>query len=295
MHLNNLLTAAAAALIPFVSAQCNGKSAYCDRSWSNITTVGAHDSPFVGSGLSDNQDISITAQLNMGIRFLQGQTHYFLDQLMMCHTSCLLEDAGTLENFLSEIKTWLDSNPNEVVTLLVTNGDSVGIGNFSAAFESSGIEQYAYVPSTSPGVLPIGDWPTLQELINQGKRVVAFLDYGADMTSVPYILDEFAYYFETPYDVTDSTFSDCSINRPSGASANGRMYIVNHFLDEDILGIDIPDRSAAAATNAVSGTGSIGAQAALCESLYGRAPNGILLDWTDLGDPIGAQNAINGV
>lgn len=120
-------------------------------------------------------------------------------------------------------------------------------------------------------------------------------DYGADMTSVPYILDEFAYYFETPYDVTDSTFSDCSINRPSGASANGRMYIVNHFLDEDILGIDIPDRSAAAATNAVSGTGSIGAQAALCESLYGRAPNGILLDWTDLGDPIGAQNAINGV
>lgn len=180
MHLNNLLTAAAAALIPFVSAQCNGKSAYCDRSWSNITTVGAHDSPFVGSGLSDNQDISITAQLNMGIRFLQGQTHYFLDQLMMCHTSCLLEDAGTLENFLSEIKTWLDSNPNEVVTLLVTNGDSVGIGNFSAAFESSGIEQYAYVPSTSPGVLPIGDWPTLQELINQGKRVVAFLG-----TSIP--------------------------------------------------------------------------------------------------------------
>lgn len=115
------------------------------------------------------------------------------------------------------------------------------------------------------------------------------------MSSVPYILDEFAYYFETPYDVTDSTFSDCSINRPAGASADGRMYIVNHFVDRDILGIDIPDRDAAAATNAVSGTGSIGAQAQLCEGLYGRAPNGIWLDWTDLGDPIGAQNAINGV
>lgn len=102
---------------------------------------------------------------------------------MMCHTSCLLEDAGTLTSFLSTIKTWLDANPQEVVTLLVTNGDSVGIGNFSAAFESSGIDEYAYVPSTSPDVLPIGDWPTLQELIDQGKRVVAFLGISALLTT----------------------------------------------------------------------------------------------------------------
>lgn len=66
--------------------------------------------------------------------------------------------------------------------MLVTNGDNVGIGNFSAAFESSGIDKYAYVPKTSPGVLPIGDWPTLQELIDQGKRVVAFL--GMSLSSL---------------------------------------------------------------------------------------------------------------
>lgn len=176
MHFNAKLSLlATVATAAFANAQCNGQTAYCDRSWSNITTVGAHDSPFVGSSLSDNQDISITAQLDMGIRFLQGQTHYFLDTLTMCHTSCFLEDAGSLTNFLSEIKTWLDSHPQEVVTVLVTNGDSVGIGNFSEAFRASGIDQYAYVPPTSPNVLPIGEWPTLQQLINQGKRVVAFL------------------------------------------------------------------------------------------------------------------------
>lgn len=73
------------------------------------------------------------------------------------------------------------------------------------------------------------------------------------------------------------------------------MYIVNHFLDYDILGIDIPDKDAASTTNAISGTGSIGAQADLCISLYDRAPNGILLDWVDYGDPIGAQDLLNGV
>lgn len=30
--------------------------------------------------------------------------------------------------------------------------------------------------------------------------------------------------------VTDSTFSSCAIDRPSGGSATGRMYLVNHYL-----------------------------------------------------------------
>jgi hypothetical protein len=31
----------------------------------------------------------------------------------LCHTSCELLDAGTLESWLREIKTWLDQNPHE--------------------------------------------------------------------------------------------------------------------------------------------------------------------------------------
>ncbi|RHZ49727.1 hypothetical protein CDV55_100132, partial [Aspergillus turcosus] len=119
--------------------------------------------------------------------------------------------------------------------------------------------------------------------------------YGADVNSVPYILDEFSYYFETPYDVTDPTFPDCSINRPPGASAAGRMYIVNHFLDVDILGILVPDRLRAPLTNSVSGSGSIGAQSALCSSLYGRNPNVVLVDFVDQGQVMQAQAALNGV
>jgi hypothetical protein len=155
---------------------CNGRAEYCDRSYSNVSLIGAHDSPFVGELLTDNQDLSVTDELNFGIRFLQGQTHDNVEgTLDMCHTNCLLKDAGTLVSFLQTVKTWLDSNPNEVVTLLITNGDSLDISRFDTAFSDSGIKPYAYVPPTSPNVLPIDQWPTLQELINAGQRVVAFL------------------------------------------------------------------------------------------------------------------------
>ena len=35
------------------------------------------------------------------------------------------------------------------------------------------------------------EWPTLGDMIDSGKRVVAFLDYGANTTQVDFILPEF--------------------------------------------------------------------------------------------------------
>ncbi|KAJ5746682.1 hypothetical protein N7520_011864 [Penicillium odoratum] len=287
--------AASTATAADAASTCNGRTEYCTRSYSNITFIGSHDSAFVGSLPQQNQNIDITAQLDMGIRYLQAQTHKsLLDDtvLELCHTSCLLEDAGTLKAYLSTIKSWLDDNPNEVVTLLLTNGDSLDISIFGSTFVSAGIDSYAFVPSSEP--LAYADWPTLGDLIDSGKRLIAFLDYGANTGTVNYVLDEFAYYFETPYDVTDSTFSNCSIDRPAGASASGRMYLVNHYLDVDIFGVDIPDRDKASTTNAATGDGSLGAQATECEALYGHAPNVMLADFVDKGEVIEAQNELNG-
>ena len=73
------------------------------------------------------------------------------------------------------------------------------------------------------------------------------------------------------------------------------MYIVNHFLDKEVLGVDVPDDGADETTNAATGTGSIGAQADLCASVYGRVPNFVLVDMFDRGDVFTAQAALNGV
>lgn len=173
-----VLARESAASAAAAASTCNGRTEYCDRSYSNVTFVGSHDSAFVGQLPQQNQNVDVKAQLDMGMRFLQAQTHHsILDDgvLELCHTSCFLEDAGTLESFLNTIKDWLDSNTNEVVTLLLTNGDSVDIAEFADTFSGSGLEDYAFVPSSSPDTLSIDKWPTLGELVSSGKRLVVFL------------------------------------------------------------------------------------------------------------------------
>lgn len=98
---------------------CNGQVEYCSRPWSQVAQIGTHDSPFIGPVPSANQDWSLTQQLDSGIRFLQAQSHWERDHLQMCHTNCLLFDGGSVVSYLSTVKTWMDKNPNEVVSAIL--------------------------------------------------------------------------------------------------------------------------------------------------------------------------------
>ncbi|KAJ4396490.1 hypothetical protein N0V93_000709 [Gnomoniopsis smithogilvyi] len=280
-----------ASLATLAHAACNGQDALCSRPYSNVTFVGAHDSAFFGPFITQNQNINVSAQLALGVRFLQAQTHDFIGNIQMCHTSCLELNAGPLSAFLAPVKAFLDGNPNEVVTLLLTNGDAIPVTEFASVFEAAGLTDYVFAPS---GTLALDQWPTLQTMIDDGTRLVVWMDYHANTAQVPYILDEFAYYFETPYNetVASHNFADCTIDRPAGASADGRMGLVNHMLHIEFLGIQIPDEGSADITNSPA---SIGAQSSVCKDLYGRAPNVVLLDYIDKGDAMAAQLALNGV
>ncbi|KAI6092202.1 PLC-like phosphodiesterase [Hypoxylon rubiginosum] len=272
-----------------LAADCNGHAELCDRIYSDVTFVGAHNSPFVGIGPSDNQFTSPTDQLNEGVRFLQAQTQDKDGAVEMCHTSCILEDAGTLESYLGEIKTWVDGNPNEVITLLITNPDAIDITKFGNAFTSTGLADYVFTPDTQ---LTLSEWPTLGDMISSGNRVVVFMDYNMDISKVPYILDEFIYYFETPFSPTEDNFVQCNIDRPAGASADGRMFLANHNLNIEVLpDVLIPAPLQASDTNSVA---SITQQTDICKQNYGRYPNVVLLDFVSQGDTIAVQNQLNG-
>lgn len=167
-----------ASILPPTHAQpaCNGHPALCARQYSNITQIGTHDSAFIGALPQDNQDQPLTTQLNAGIRFLQAQTHVNpFGTLSLCHTSCYLLDAGSLTSYLSTVKTWLDANPSEVLTLLLTNGDNLPPSSFDAAFTASNLKPYAFHPASSPAPLHLTAWPTLQDLITANTRLVFFL------------------------------------------------------------------------------------------------------------------------
>lgn len=172
-----LLAAAAAALTlattTTAQAACNGAAALCPRPYSNVTFVGSHDSAFVGVGPADNQLVSVADQLSLGVRFLQAQTHDLGGTIEMCHTSCLLEDAGPLAGFLAPVGAFLAANPDEVVTLLLTNGDGVPVRDYAAVFEAAGLEEYVFAPPN--GTLALDEWPTLQEMIDAGTRLVVWM------------------------------------------------------------------------------------------------------------------------
>lgn len=188
--------------------------------------------------------------------------------MYLCHTSCDLLNVGTLEAYLTTVTGWLKNNPYDVVTILMVNSDFVGVGNYTAPIENSGLMDLAYVPPQ----VPMGrhDWPTLSSMILSGKRAVVFMDYDANQTTVPYILDEFSQMWETPFSPTNRSFP-CTEQRPPGlsaASAETMMYMANHNLNlqVDLLGYNIliPDTAVINETNAVSGFGSLGAMATEC-------------------------------
>ena len=73
----------------------------------------------------------------------------------------------------------MDSNPDQVVTLLLTNGDRVSVEEFGTAMTDSGLVSYAYTP---PEKLSVSEWPKLQELISTDSRLVMFLGQPALMS-----------------------------------------------------------------------------------------------------------------
>lgn len=56
---------------------------------------------------------------------LQNQGHAQDNEIHLCHSSCLLLDAGIITDYLGKVRSWLDENPNEVITILWVNSDSM--------------------------------------------------------------------------------------------------------------------------------------------------------------------------
>lgn len=57
------LAATSLAASAIAASSCNGDASLCQRLYSNVTYIGAHDSYAVGTGAADNQAKDVTAQL----------------------------------------------------------------------------------------------------------------------------------------------------------------------------------------------------------------------------------------
>lgn len=291
-------TATATASIPpqpTNTRPCNGYPEFCERSYSNITEVAAHNSPFVRPGnLASNQALDVVLQLNDGVRMrklfdtfsvlrfwnnanflflkcptaVQFQTHPLDGDIYLCHTSCDLLNVGKLEDYLRTVTDWLRAHPYDVITLVIGNGGFVGPTNFTAPIEKSGLIDFVYTPPKIP--MSLEDWPVLSQMIFSGRRAVVFMDYKANQTEVPYLLDEFSQMSETPFSPTNRAFP-CTVQRPPGLShedAKHRMLLANHNLNTEVniagASLLFPNTVLLNETNAVSGFGSAGRMGKQC-------------------------------
>jgi hypothetical protein len=279
---------------------CNGHPELCSKTYGQVTFVGAHNSYAVdATSLSANQEYDVLQQLKDGIRLLQIQAHLDSDkQLHLCHESCLLYQGGLLKDYLVKVKGWLDSNPNEVLSILIVNIDNQSAVTFAAIYEAAGLVTVAFLPASQP--LTFTAWPTLGSMIDSGRRLITFLDNSADPGTVPYLLDEFTQIWETPFDVTTNNWP-CIINRTRGDPTT-EMYLINHYLDSvhSIVGAAssiAPDKASLDVTNAVSGYGSLGQEVQNCQALYNRPPNFLLVDFYNYGggSVFAVAASINGV
>ncbi|KAL1612443.1 hypothetical protein SLS60_000670 [Paraconiothyrium brasiliense] len=264
---------------PVNTQPCNNYPELCNRKYSNITEVCAHNSPFVRArNAAANQELTVTQQLNDGIRVLQGQAHYINDTLYYCHTSCDMLNAGTVEDYLRTVTEWVAAHPFDVITIIFGNYNwqdtdengnrTVTSNQFAEPIEASGLKQYIYQPPKT--AMTLDDWPTLGELIISGKRVITFIDYNFDTSAVPYLLWEFYNIWETPFSPTNEDFT-CEIQRPDGLAENGSremMYMANHNLNVQvsIAGLDllIPNTAELNKTNGANGSGSLGEMSDNC-------------------------------
>jgi hypothetical protein len=222
---------------------------------------------------------------------VQFETHYpnATAGLHLCHTSCNLLDAGPLETYLQTVATWLETNPYEVIAIMMGNDNRVPPSTYIAPFENAGLLPYLYTPPTPS--LTLAEWPTLAEMILQNQRVVVSLDYLANQTEVPWLLDQFAYQWQTPFSPTDPAFP-CTEQRPPNQAedvSRDKVYMLNHNLNIEVQLLGIPDILIPAYTlldevNAVSGNGSLGKNVENCTEMWGRPPNWLLVDYYNFGN-----------
>ena len=214
--------------------------------------------------------------------------HFVNSTPHFCHTSCDVLDAGPITDYLGDVYDWVSTHQYDVVTILLENGGYNPVEQYVPFIESTGLVQYAYEPPVIP--MGIDDWPTLASMILTGKRVVFFMDYDANQTAVPWLLDEFSQMWETPFDPTNRTFP-CDVQRPPGfseADAKNRLYMTNHNLNYEInlLGnsILVPNIPLLNVTNNVTGFGSLGLGAEDCFDMWDYPPKFLNVDYYNVGN-----------
>ncbi|KAG0259329.1 hypothetical protein BGZ95_004719 [Linnemannia exigua] len=281
-------------LLQGTSAQqlCNGYAELCAKTYDQVAYATTHNAyAYTPPGaLAANQNNDIPTQLKDGIRAFMLDAYNLpsggTNDIELCHSGCDLLDAGPLSKVLGQFKTFMDKNPNEVISVFWENSANLTPARFQTVYQAAGLNDYLYTQTAGT------PWPTLASMISSKKRFLNFIDGGAD-ASVPWLMAEYDFIFETPYAITKGQEYPCTIDRPKGEERG--MYVMNHFISGPVtLGgktFDLPQSGAAAQTNGAD----LAAHANKCTQTFNKIPNFVAVDYYEKGDIFPTVAQLNGV
>jgi len=252
-----------------------------------------HNAYSVGTALAANQHWTLLQQLGGGVRAINWDTHRKDGdtQIHLCHTNCKILDAGLFIDALKTLMGWMQANPNEVITVIFENVGNFAPADLAAVFKQTGADALVYQKT------PEAPWPTVGDMIKSGKRLVLLSSPLSYDPSITWIMDEFKWGWENPYEYALPDNFSCSIDRPKKpliVPPANTVYMMNHFLGSYLLGLDnllVPNATGTAIVNTLD---SLQKHFDMCVTQQNRRPNYIALDFVDIGQGMQAVLAFNG-
>lgn len=256
--------------------QCNGLQSLCNKKFDEAVYVTTHNAfNYNGPFSLPNQFFPVSQQLQEGVRGLMIDVYEVNGVPTVYHGFSFL---GTqpLSLILNEVKSFLDNNPNEIVSIIFESYVSGTM--METAFSDASLLPYLH---TQP---PGQAWPTLQEMINDNKRLVVFTDETDNSTALWYH-DVWNFAVETEFSIQNKAEFTCDFNR--GDSLNS-LFILNHFITNPTLGTGLPDSALIINEYSFLLNRSLD-----CYQSKGKIPNFITVDFYDQGDPFEVANLWN--
>ncbi len=203
--------------------------------------------------------------------------------IFLCHGFCEL-GAITLASALADLRSFLVSNPGEVV-VVINQDEGVTPPDIEHAFAQAGLLDLVYRG-------PLGPFPTLRAMIDSDQRLVVMAENDAG--TIPWYhlayeqaLQETPFRFKTTAELTDPADLPASC-RDNRGPATAPLFLVNNWVDTT----PAPRQSNAAIVNART---ALLTRTNACERIRSRLPNLVAVDFYGRGDVLGVVDALNGV
>ncbi|KAL7163697.1 hypothetical protein ACSBR2_039758 [Camellia fascicularis] len=128
-----------------------------------------------GGFYGDDEDKSITQQLNSGVRALMLNIFDYKEDVWLCQ-GCDYKDGfvsrGPALGLFKEVEAFLTSNSYEIVTLILEDRVAAEKNTLGKVFDASGLTKYLFPLSKMP--LYGEDWPLVKDMVTANQRLVVF-------------------------------------------------------------------------------------------------------------------------